>query len=235
MQDKINSSYEESLRSIKHKNELYSLDSEQFSSTLKSDQGGVQLDEISQTDSNQSNYIDVFEMYTNCSEEYKEVFRTLEILDICLKNLINKVDSQLTVKIDLVSSIMHKELANNIYSELQRFSLNLRKSKFFSRLLDQSSWKKELKKELTQSFNSTSKQPTKPSSILQSKIKQTIPKHQPLYFSERAEVKEKLTLEKPKSSLGPKGKESLGIRVEPQTKEVQFRKKTEQGSSGTVN
>lgn len=104
----------------------------------------------------QQDYADVLQMYTNCSEEYKSVFKAIDFLESAFKDLIRKVGLSEQHKADIVSSIMHKELINNIYAELQRLAIDLRKSSFFGRLLDQASWKKEFKREISKSFKSKS-------------------------------------------------------------------------------
>ena len=103
----------------------------------------------------EQNYGDVLEMYTGCSEEYKHVLSLMESLEGALKTLSKKAMRE-DNNMSLVSSIMHKELVNNIYSELQKLSIGLRKSKFFGKLLNTSIWKKTFKEHIDRSVKSTS-------------------------------------------------------------------------------
>ena len=112
----------------------------------------------------EQNYGDVLEMYTGCSEEYKHVLSLMENLEIALKDLSKKAMKE-DQNLSLISSIMHKELVNSIYSELQKLSIGLRKSKFFGKLLNTSVWKKTFKEHIDRSVKSTSVGPVSRSSV----------------------------------------------------------------------
>ena len=116
----------------------------------------------------------------------------------------------------------------------------MRKSKFFGRLLDQSSWKREFTRELTRSFKTAEEQPPKKASILQSNHKSKIrqpakPKAQ--YYSARVghENPEKLIQKKLQSSLKPRKLQSLGQRKELQAKKLPLGRKAEGRSKSSVS
>lgn len=141
--------------------------------SFKKRQQHVPLRESNFNDANsrhQQDYSDVLEDCTGCSTEYKQVLEIIEMLEIALKKLLKKATLTKNRHNDIVSSIMHKELINSIYSELQKLMGNLRKSRFAGQFLNAKEWKREFRKHIDKSIKSTSVEPNSYSSVYNSEL-----------------------------------------------------------------
>lgn len=93
-------------------------------------------------------YGDILQIFTNSTDEYAAVFSALENLDTALSALTRKMDESDIPSDDFIAHIMHKELINNINNEIHGMSLMLKKSSFFKPLLDQQTWRYQLKEKI---------------------------------------------------------------------------------------